>query len=332
MKFFWKNGNVNIAEVIFDIERKVCYDTTQFSVVKWSIDKRMACHGEEDIIMKKKLALLLVTALTAMTVMAGCGNKKDAAEEGTAKEDTKTETSSDGDAKTFTVGFDAEYPPYGYMDEDGEYTGFDLELAEAVCEMEGWELVKKPINWDSKDMELNSGSIDCIWNGFTMNGREEEYTFSVPYVDNSQVIVVAEDSGINSLEDLAGKTVGVQAASAALSLLEDEEGQKALADTFGALNQFADYNTAFTELQAGALDALAIDVGVAKYQLNSRGEGFKMLDQTLNTEQYAIGFKKGNQELCDIVNADLQKLVNDGTFMELAEKYEIADMVTLKAE
>ena len=136
--------------------------------------------------------------------------------------------------------------------------GFDLELAQAVCDLEGWELVKKPINWDSKDMELNSGSIDCIWNGFTMNGREDDYTFSDSYVDNSQVIVVAEDSGIDTLDALAGKVVGVQAASAALELLQSEEegGQKALADTFGSLNEFADYNTAFTELQAGALDAL----------------------------------------------------------------------------
>ena len=166
-----------------------------------------------------------------------------------------------------------------------------------------------------------------------MNGREDDYTFSDPYVDNSQVIVVAENSGIDKLTDLAGKTVGVQAASAALDLLQSEEegGQKELADTFGSLNEFADYNTAFTELQAGALDALAIDIGVAKYQLNSRGEGFKILDETLNTEQYAIGFKKGNDELCDIVNADLQKLADDGTVAELAEKYEISDMVTLKA-
>ena len=235
--------------------------------------------------------------------------------------------------KTLVVGFDAEYPPYGYMDENGEYTGFDLELAQAVCDLEGWELEKKPISWDSKDQELESGSIDCIWNGFTKNGREDDYTFSVPYVDNSQVIVVAEDSGIETLEDLAGKIVGVQAASAALELLQNEEegGQKELADTFGSLNEFADYNTAFTELQAGALDALAIDVGVANYQLKSRGEGFVMLDETLNTEQYAIGFKKGNDELCEIVNADLQKLTDDGTVAELAEKYDIADMVTLEA-
>ena len=290
--------------------------------------------------MKKKFLSLILAGVMA-AAMAGCGNgdsqatsgKSTSASSGSSADSTSAAGTGVEDG-VFTVGFDAEYPPYGYMDENGEYTGFDLELAQAVCDLEGWELEKKPINWDSKDMELNSGSIDCIWNGFTMNGREDDYTFSVPYVDNSQVIVVAEGSGIESLSDLAGKVVGVQAASAALDLLQSEEegGQKALADTFGSLNEFADYNTAFTELQAGALDALAIDIGVAKYQLNSRGEGFQMLDETLNTEQYAIGFKLGNQELCDIVNADLKKLAEDGTVNTLAEKYEIADMVSLKAE
>lgn len=280
--------------------------------------------------MKKKLALLLAGTMMATMVLAGCGDGADSSGEETAKKEETAENKEDGG--TFTVGFDAEYPPYGYMDENGEYTGFDLELAEAVCELEGWELVKKPINWDSKDMELNSGSIDCIWNGFTMNGREEDYTFSVPYVDNSQVIVVAEDSGIETLEDLEGKIIGVQAASAALELLQSEEegGQKALADTFASLNEFADYNTAFTELQAGALDGLAIDIGVANYQIKSRGEGYKILEETLNTEQYAIAFKKGNEKLRDTVDADLEKLVEDGTVAELAEKYEISDMVTLK--
>ena len=283
--------------------------------------------------MKKKLAVVLIASLTVSTMAVGCGSSKDSSS--TDTKETKTESTKDSvsnGGNTFTVGFDAEYPPYGYMDDDGEYTGFDLELAQAVCDLEGWTLVKKPINWDSKDMELNSGSIDCIWKVFTMNGREDDYTFSTPYVDNSQVIVVAENSGIEKLSDLAGKTVGVQAASAALDLLNSEEegGQKALADTFGSLNEFADYNTAFTELQAGALDALAIDIGVAKYQINSRGDGYKILDETLNTEQYAIGFKKGNTELCDKVNADLEKLAEDGTVEKLAEKYEIADMVTLK--
>ena len=232
---------------------------------------------------------------------------------------------------TFIVGFDAEYPPYGYMDDNGEYTGFDLELAQAVCDLYGWELEKRPIDWDSKDMELNSGAIDCIWNGFTMNGREEEYTWSVPYVDNSQVIVVAEDSGITDLSGLAGKIVGVQAASAALELLSEGGDQADLAATFGTLQQFPEYNSAFVELQAGSIDAIAMDVGVANYQLKEK-EGYTILDETLNSEQYAIGFKLGNEELRDQVNDALATLLEDGTFDELAEKYELTDMVCLAEE
>ena len=257
--------------------------------------------------MKKLVAMLLTVSCLGMA-LSGCGSK---------------------DGKKFTVGFDAEYPPYGYMDESGNYTGFDLELAEEVCKLRGWELVKQPIVWDSKDNELNSDSIDCIWNGFTINGRENDYEWSVPYVDNSQVIVVSQKSGITDLKGLAGKTVGVQAASAALDVLKDEEGQKALADTFGKLQEFGDYNTAFVELQAGSIDALAMDIGVAKYQIKSRGDEFKILDEHLNAEQYGVGFKKGNTELRDQVNESLKELKKNGKFDELAKKYELSDMVCL---
>ncbi|MCD7746552.1 MAG: amino acid ABC transporter substrate-binding protein [Lachnospiraceae bacterium] len=229
---------------------------------------------------------------------------------------------------TFTVGFDAEYPPYGYMDDDGEYTGFDLELAQAVCDLLGWELVKTPIDWDAKDMELESGAIDCIWSGFTINGREDDYAWSYPYVDNSQVIVVSEESGITSLDDLAGKIVGVQAASAALELLSDGGDQADLAATFGTLQEFADYNTAFVELQAGSIDAVAMDIGVAQYQIKEK-EGYLILDEELNSEQYGIGFRTDDEELRDTVNEALLELVADGTVDELAEKYELGDMVCL---
>lgn len=284
--------------------------------------------------MKKKLVSIFVTAICASSLLAGCGSAESAKTSSASSASAADAASSSAEGTTtFTVGFDAEYPPYGYMDDEtGDYTGFDLELAEAVCEIYGWELVKTPINWDAKDTELNSGAIDCIWNGFTMNGREDDYTWSDPYVDNSQVMVVSENSGINSLSDLEGKTVGVQAASAALDLLQSEEegGQKELADTFAALQQFPDYNNAFVELQAGSIDAVAMDIGVAKYQLESRGEGYKILDEHLNSEKYAIGFKKGNTELCDKVNEGLQQVLADGTFDKLAEKYGIADMVCLE--
>ncbi|MBS7303041.1 MAG: amino acid ABC transporter substrate-binding protein [Lachnospiraceae bacterium] len=260
--------------------------------------------------MKKKIALLLALAL--VFGLAGCG----------AKEEAK-EAAAEGEAKTFTVGFDAEFPPYGYMDDNGEYVGFDLELAQEVCNRRGWTLVKQPIDWDAKDMELSSGAIDCIWNGFTINGREDDYTWSYPYVDNSQVFVVAADSGIATKADLAGKTVGVQKDSSALAALEDEENQENLdlAASFAELIQYADYNTGFMDLEAGAIDALAIDIGVANYQLSARGDAYVVLDETLSSEQYAIGFLKGNEELKNQVEETLNEMVEDGTFMKIAENY-----------
>ncbi|MCI9388438.1 MAG: amino acid ABC transporter substrate-binding protein [Lachnospiraceae bacterium] len=298
--------------------------------------------------MRKGLALF--TAAMMVFSLAACGQNKEttsgeepaAAETEAAESETtepakeaKTEDTDNGDQTTFTVGFDAEFPPYGYMDENGEYVGFDLDLAAEVCERQGWELVKQPINWDTKDMELSSGSIDCIWNGFTMNGREEEYTWSSPYIDNSQVFVVAADSGIATKADLSGKVVGVQADSSALAALEDEESQENLdlAASFASLNQFADYNTAFMELEAGSIDALAMDIGVANYQLKQR-EGYEILAgndpaEYLATEQYAIGFLKGNDELKDTVESTLLEMVDDGTFNEIAEKYEVQDTVCL---
>ena len=231
--------------------------------------------------------------------------------------------------KTLIVGFDAEYPPYGYMDENGEYTGFDLELAQAVCDLEGWELEKKPINWDSKDMELNSGSIDCIWNGFTINGREDDYTWSDPYLNNEQVMVVAADSGIEQLDDLAGKNVVVQAPSAAQDALNSDDN-KDLTASFASLTENPDYNTAFMNLDSGAADAIAVDIGVAKYQLSQREEGkYVILDEPIQSEEYGIGFKKGNDELKDTVWEEVLKLYDAGEVDKLAEKYEVADMLCI---
>ena len=272
----------------------------------------------------KKL-LVLVLSLAMVLSLSACGNKE------TKKSD------SDSSKKKFTVGFDAEYPPYGYMDSDtGEYTGFDLELAQAVCDMEGWELVKTPIEWASKDAELNNGNIDCIWNGFTINGKEDKYEWSDPYVNNQQVVVVAKDSGITKLADLKDKYVAAQSASAALQLLQKGGDQEKLCGVLSGgernrlhLQEFPDYNTAFSELEAGTVDAVAMDVGVAKYQVNNRNNNYVILDENLNSEQYGIGFKKGNKELRDKVNADLKKLYDEGKVDELAKKYGIEDMICL---
>ncbi len=249
--------------------------------------------------MKKILAVALMAVLS-LGVLAGCSKKEEA-------------------RTTFTVGFDAEFPPYGYMDDSGNYVGFDLDLAEEVCKRKGWELKKQPIDWDAKDMELSSGSIDCIWNGFTIQGREDQYTWSVPYVDNSQVFVVKADAGIASQADLAGKHVGVQKDSSALAALEGDSAD--LAATFAELIQYADYNTGFMDLEAGAIDAIAIDIGVANYQIGQRGDGYTILKDQLASEQYGIGFLKGNDALKDEVESVLMEMVKDGTFMSIAEKY-----------
>lgn len=287
--------------------------------------------------MKRFMALLAVTALT-VGMVTGCGAAKDTNEAaapaneaesaGQAEEEKAAqEAAPAGERSNFTVGFDAEFPPYGYMDENGEYTGFDLDLAAEVCARRGWELVKQPVDWDSKDMELSSGSIDCIWNGFTMNGREDAYTWSVPYIDNSQVFVVKSDAGIASFSDLSGKIVGVQKDSSALAALEGDAQE--LAASFGELKQYADYNTGFMDLEAGAIDAIAIDIGVADYQIASRGDGYVILDEKLATEQYGIGFLLGNDELKDQVESTLLEMAEDGKFMEIAEKYGLEGSVCL---
>ena len=239
------------------------------------------------------------------------------------------------DDNTFIVGFDAEFPPYGYKDDNGEYVGFDLDLAQEVCDRNGWILKKQPIEWNSKDMELNSGSISCIWNGFTMNGREDAYTWTTPYVDNSQVVVVRKDSGITQLNDLSGKVVAVQADSSALAALTGEdasEDNKALAETFKELQQVGDYNSAFMNLESGAVNAICMDIGVANYEIESRGDKFMMLEDRLSSEEYGIGFKKGNTELRDKVQATLLDMLADGTFEEIAEKWGLEESICLTAD
>ncbi len=159
---------------------------------------------------------------------------------------------------TFKHGFDLDYPPYSYLQDDGSVGGFDVELCQAVCEYLGWGYEAVPFNWDAKDMELNAGSCDCIWSGFTKEGREDMYTWGITYSNNTQGILVAADSGIASLADLEGKIVGVQTATSAYDMLEDS--QKELADTFSELKVYETYTVAFNDLKAGAIDAIAIDM------------------------------------------------------------------------
>ena len=279
--------------------------------------------------MKKGLALCMAAVLAMGCLLTGCGSSDTGAKSTTESAAASTEaagtetagTEAAGNGKTFTVGFDASFPPYGYQ-ENGEYVGFDLDLAQEVCDRNGWELVKTPIDWDAKNIELNGGSIDCIWNGFTMNGREDDYTWTPAYINNTQVFAVNKNIGIKKAADLAGKNVLVQADSSALAALQDEENTdiKALADSFGSLTQVPDYESALMELEAGSADAVAMDEGVALTK-QAQNDNIVILDDVISQEQYGIAFKKGNDELRDQVWSTLLEMEKDGTVDKIAAKY-----------
>lgn len=275
--------------------------------------------------MKKIIAIMLSMGLVLSMAACSKSNEQDKTQNAEGKNESEAVTTQDSkntdsnDGK-ITVGFDQNFPPFGYVGDDGNYTGFDIEMATECAKRMGKEIVLQPIDWDAKDMELEAGTIDCIWNGFTMNGREDQYTWSKPYMDNSQVFVVKVDSGIKSSTDLAGKVVEVQKESSAQSALEDEK-HKDLLSSFGQFLTVDQYNTAFMDLEAGAVDAIGIDIGVAKFQLEGKEDKFVILEDAISTEQYGIGFLKGNEALRDEVENTLLEMVKDGTFAEISNKY-----------
>lgn len=283
--------------------------------------------------MKKRFVSAALAAVMALS-MTACGSSNSAAETTAADteaaesqaEETTAEEAKTTDGGTLMVGFDQDFPPMGFVGDDGEYTGFDLELAQEVAKRLGLEYKAQPIAWDSKDMELESGNIDCIWNGFTMTGREDDYTWTEPYMANQQVFVVANDSDINSQADLAGKIVEVQADSSAEAALKEAPE---LTATFKELLTTADYNTAFMDLEQGAVDAIAMDVIVAGYQIQQRNADFKILDDSLSEEEYGVGFKKGNTELRDKVQSTLEEMAEDGTLQEVSKKWFSKDVTTI---
>lgn len=266
--------------------------------------------------MKRILQFLIIFTIMVFA-LSGCSSE------------ASSEKNSSKEKNTFTVGFDSNFPPFGYVGEDGEYTGFDLDMAAEVASRNNWELKLQPIDWNAKDSELDSGTIDCIWNGFTINEREDDYTWTDAYMDNSQVVVVKKSSGIESLKDLAGKVVTAQTDSAALNALRSEDFADLLA-SFKDLVVCSQYNAAFMDLEAGAVDAIAMDIGVAKFQIEGRESEFMILEEEIVSEQYGVGFKLGNTELRDKVQATLMEMVKDGTFERISNEWFGYNVCTLE--
>ena len=297
--------------------------------------------------MKKKFMSIALASVMALS-LAGCGGStggtttaadttaaapadttaEASSEDTTAADNTSAEAAeaTESAGGTLIVGFDQDFPPMGFIGDDGEFTGFDLELAQEVAKRLGLEYKPQPIAWDAKDMELEAGNIDCIWNGFTMTGREDDYAWTDAYMANTQVFVVAKDSGIASQADLAGKVVECQVDSSAEAALKEVPD---LTATFKDLLTTADYNTAFMDLEQGAVDAIAMDVIVAGYQIQQRNADFVILDESLSAEEYGVGFKKDNTELRDKVQKTLEEMAADGTLKSISEKWFGEDVTTI---
>ena len=223
------------------------------------------------------------------------------------------------DRTDFIMGIDPEYPPFSYLGDDGEYTGFDVEVCQAVCDLLGWKLEIFGVNWDEKLVQLDSMECDCVWSGMTIldSMKEAGYQISEPYYYNTQVLVVKADSGIASSADLAGKDVAVQLGTSGEALLNDDLAD--LAATFSNLVTCDSFLKCFTELEGNAVDAVFVDLPVAASYVKDH-EGLTVIDESLGAEYYGIAFRAGDAELRDQVDAAVQELVENGTYAEIAAK------------
>ena len=259
--------------------------------------------------MKRTFALLLAM-LMLVGMLAGCGSKDDAA----APE-------GDADAKTtFIMGIDPEYPPFSYLGDDGSYTGFDVEVCQAVCDYLGWELEIFGVNWDEKLVQLDSHECDCVWSGMTIldSMKEAGYVLSAPYYDNTQVLVVKEGSDVASSKDLAGKLVAVQLGTSGEALLNEDLAD--LAATFEGVVTCDSFLKCFTELEGGSVDAVFVDLPVAVSYVADH-EGLTIINEELGAEQYGIAFRADDEALCKQVEDAIAALVADGTYAKIAENY-----------
>lgn len=267
--------------------------------------------------MSRRQLLFAGLGAAATLGLAACG----ASNSGTAGSATSaaSETIDPDKLTTFVVGFDQNFPPYGYVGDDGEFTGFDIEMAQECCKRNGWDCELEPIDWDAKDALINAGEITCIWNGLTMEGREDAYTFSEPYDAGGQTIVVKKGSGIESWDDLAGKVVQVQTDSTALHVLQTDYAD--MVAGFASFEEIADYNTIFMNLEAGACDAIGCATTAWACQDNAKPDTFVMIGDRLNSEHSAVGFKKGETALAERVSETMKEMTEDGFVEELCAKY-----------
>lgn len=301
--------------------------------------------------MKKSRIMAAAAAAVMVMSFAACGGNTEqtASDETTAAngaevsesaaEAAEGESAAEGsdeslqkvlDSGKFILGLDATFEPMGYTNENDEIVGFDIDVAEEVCARMGVELVKEPIDWDTKEQDLAVGRIDCIWNGMSINpSREEQMNLSEPYMKNEMVFVVPASSDVASMTELAGKNIAVQNGSSAQDILEASELYTS--DTPVTVTAMATNVEALQQLELGLVDAVFLDSVVANYQITSAGKDYKVLPDGLEEEEYAIGFRKEDQALRDEVQKILGEMKADGKLGEISTKWFGSDITTVEA-
>ena len=252
----------------------------------------------------------LVLACAAVLSLAGCKKKVSS---GNAVDALKARG-------TFVLGLDDSFPPLGFRDNDtNEITGYDIDLAKEVAKRLGVQFKAQPIDWDAKEMELETGKIDCIWNGFTITeDRKAALSFTEAYLNNEQVLVVRANSGIKKLSDMKGKTIGLQSGSSAQEAVDENQ---AFASTIGKTIYFKDNITALNDLDIGGVDAVVMDSVVANYSITQTKKPFAVVEEALANEAYGIGFRKNEPELRDEVWKILKEMTADGTVSAISNKW-----------
>lgn len=273
----------------------------------------------------KKLIAVSLAGIMSAAMLASCGGNTQSTQTTGADESLKKVQ----EKGSFTIGLDADFAPMGFTQDDGEIVGFDIDLAKAVAEKMGVSLEVKPIDWDSKSMELSTGKIDFIWNGFSISEeRKQEVLFSEPYLSTKQSIIVKADSPIKTKADLVGKKIALQDGSTS------EDALKADAATYESIgdsniSRFKENSQVLMEVDSGRADAAVIDEVFVRYYLQKENlsDKYTVLEEGFDEEDYGVGGRKGDVALMEAVNKALEECKAEGKTSEISEKWFGEDLI-----
>ena len=275
--------------------------------------------------MKKRKGILGLLTLVGMAVMslAGCTQL--------ASNPTVDNWDKYQQQKSITVGFDNTFVPMGFEEKNGNYAGFDIELAQYVSKKLGITVHFQPIDWDMKETELQNGTIDAIWNGYSATDeRREKVAFTIPYMQNTQILVVKKTSGIHSVEDMTGKVLGAQNGSS--GMLDFEEHPEVLKNRVkgGDADQYQSVNEAIIDLKNDRIDALLIDRVYADYYLTTEGivDEYDTIPSGFESESFAVGVRPADKKLLESLNQAFKELYQEGVFQQISQKWFGEDVAT----